>query len=156
MTNLQQDLLQDHEEHELLLEQLAAALETGRPALELRECWADFEENLFDHMAAEERFLFSVTSQAHRMEIEKLRTEHRQIRQVALGLSAFVELGSLKKEALDELAALLHAHTEHERRSLHLWLEQDEGILAQRGVKAIRSRREHSSPRLRVLSKLTG
>ncbi|HEY3666825.1 MAG TPA: hypothetical protein VGL19_12520, partial [Polyangiaceae bacterium] len=97
-----------------------------------------------------------VAAQAHRLEIEQLRAEHRQIRQAVVGLSVSIELHTLKKEAIDELIALLRLHNEHEERSLHRWLEQDEGILARRGVLAIRSRRERSSARLKAASKVSG
>ena len=50
MTNVRQELSQDHEDHELLLQHLADTLDAKRPAAELRECCAEFEENLFDHM----------------------------------------------------------------------------------------------------------
>lgn len=156
MTNVQAELTRDHEDHDRQLQYLAAALEAKRPVSELRECWADFEDNLLDHMATEERALFRVTAQAHRLEIEKLRSEHRQIRQAASEVSLSLELNAPNGQAIDELQALLRSHSEHEQRSLHLWLEQDEGILARRGLLEIRSRRERSASRLRVAVKLSG
>ena len=147
------ELLRDHEDHELLLEQLARALEAGRPTAELRRYWTDFEENLFDHQDTEERYLFSVTAQAHRLEVQHLRAEHRQIRHTVVRLSVSLELGTLKKQAIDELRSLLSAHSAHEERTLHRWLEADEGVMAHRGVLAIRSRRERSSARLQVAAK---
>jgi hypothetical protein len=151
--DVKRELLRDHEDHEHLLEQLARALETRRPAAELRRYWIDFEENLFDHLDTEERYLFTVTAQAHRLEVQQLRAEHRQIRHAVVGLSVSLELDTLKKQAIDELRNLLLAHSAHEERTLHRWLEVDEGVMAHRGVLAIRSRRERSSVRLRVATK---
>jgi len=151
--DIKRELLRDHEDHESLLQQLARAIETKRPTAELRHCWVAFEENLFDHLDTEERFLFTVTAQAHRLEIEQLRSEHRQIRQAVIGLSVSIELNTLKKQAIDDLRDLMLAHGAHEERSLHQWLEADEGVMAQRGVLAIRSRRERSSARLRLVAK---
>jgi iron-sulfur cluster repair protein YtfE (RIC family) len=156
VTNVQKELSQDHEEHELQLQYLTDALEARRPMSELRECWADFEDNLLDHLATEERYLFKVTAQAHRLEIETLRSEHRQIREAASEVSLSLELNAPNRQALDELQALLRSHSEHEQRSLHHWLELDEGILARRGLLEIRSRRERSASRLRVAAKISG
>lgn len=153
MSNVTKELAQDHEDHEQLLLQLATTLEAGWPPCELREGWAAFEENLFDHLETEERSLFNVAVQAHALEIEKLRAEHRQIRQSVLGMSVSVELYTLKGSAIEELRLMLRAHIEHEQRSLHRWLEVDQGILAHRGLLAIHSRRERSSPRLRAAAK---
>jgi len=145
--DVKRELIRDHEDHDRLLEQLTRALEARRPLAELRQCWVDFEENLLDHLAAEEQYLFTVAIQAHRLEIQQLRAEHRQIRQDMGGISASLALGTLKQRELDELRALLRTHGEHEERSLHCWLEIDEGIMAHRGVLAIRNRRERACAR---------
>ncbi|HEX2672022.1 MAG TPA: hemerythrin domain-containing protein [Polyangiaceae bacterium] len=147
--DVKRELIRDHEDHANLLEQLADAVEAKRDAEHLRKCWVTFEENLLDHLVTEERFLFTTTVQAHRLEIEQLRVEHRLIRQTVVGIGALLEAGVLEKRAIDELRTLLAAHGEHEERSLHRWLEIDEGILAHRGVMAIRNRRERSATRLR-------
>jgi len=146
--DIRQELNRDHEDHEILLMQVAYALEARRPSAELRRSWSAFEENLFDHMAAEERYLFTVATQAHRREIEQLRAEHQQIRQVVMRLGATLEDPCPAHEAIEDLRALLRAHCVHEEQSLHRWLEMDEGILASRGVLAIRARRERASARL--------
>jgi iron-sulfur cluster repair protein YtfE (RIC family) len=152
--DVKRELLRDHEDHERQLEQIALALEAKQPTAELHRCWIAFEENLLDHMAAEERYLFAVTAQAHRLEIEQLRTEHRRIRQAVLSLHVWLELNTLKKQAIDELHAELLTHGAHEERTLHRWLEVDEGVMARRGVLAIRRRRECSSARIRVAAKV--
>ncbi|MEP7051861.1 MAG: hypothetical protein ABJB12_15965 [Pseudomonadota bacterium] len=71
-------------------------------------------------------------------------------------VSVSLELHTPKGLVIEELQALLRSHSEHERRSLHRWLEQDEGILARRGLMEIRSRRERSVSRLRVAAKISG
>ncbi|HYQ42259.1 MAG TPA: hemerythrin domain-containing protein [Polyangiaceae bacterium] len=154
--DVKRELIRDHEDHERLLEQLTRKLEARPPLAELRQCWADFEENLFDHLATEERYLFSVAVQAHRLEIQQLRAEHGQIRRAMGAISVSVALDTLSKQEIDDLRALLVAHVAHEERSLHHWLEIDEGIMAQRGVLAICSRRERASARLRAASKVSG
>jgi hypothetical protein len=95
-----------------------------------------------------------VLRERRKVEIERLRTEHRQIRHVAVGLSVAAELHSLKRPAVDELLGMLRAHNDHEEHALHRWLEEDEGVLARRGVLAIRSRRERASARVRVSAKV--
>jgi len=152
--DVRKELLQDHADHEELLVELAHALEARQSAAALRQLWVTFEENLFDHMDTEERSLFSVAEQAHRLEIEQLRSEHRRIRHSVVRLSVSIELNTLKKQAIDDLLEELRAHGQHEERSLHRWLEADEGVLAYRGVLAIRSRRERSSARLRAAAKV--
>lgn len=151
--DIRKELSQDHEDHELLLLYLAQAVEAQRPPTELHRCWAAFEENLFEHLETEERALFSVAAQAHRREIEQLQCEHRHIRYAVHALGASIELQTLRKEAIDELRSLLKAHTSREERSLHHWLEVDQGIMARRGVLAIRARRERASARMRVAPK---
>lgn len=153
--DVKRELILDHEDHARLLEQLADAVEAKRDAAQVRQCWLAFEENLFDHLDTEERFLFTTTAQAHRLEIEQLQTEHRRIRQAVVGIHVAIELNVLKKEVIEGLRSLLVAHSEHEERSLHRWLEIDEGILAHRGVMAIRNRRERSATRLRAYTKLS-
>ncbi len=155
MMDVKRELFRDHEDHELLLEQIARTLETSQKTAELRRCWLAFEENLFDHLDTEERFLFTVTAQAHRLEVEQLRAEHRRIRQAVQTFRVSVELNIPKKQGIDELRALLLAHRAHEEGSLHRWLEMDEGVMAQRGVLAIRARRERSSARMRVAVKMS-
>jgi hypothetical protein len=153
MLDVRRELHRDHEDHEVLLEQLVFAVESRQPFVEVRRCWSEFEENLFDHLDTEERYLFTVADQAHRLEIAQLRAEHQRIRQTVLRLGVSVELNTLKKQAIEDLRALLLAHSAHEQRSLHHWLEIDEGVLALRGVLAIRTRRERASARLRVAAK---
>lgn len=154
MNDFKKALSQDHEDHQVLLQHLADSLEARRPGAELQRCWLAFQENLLDELETEERSLFSVAVQAHQLEIERLRAEHRLIRQVVADLSVSIDQQTLKKPAIDALAGLLRAHTEHEERSLHRWLEEDEGFLARRGVLAIRSRRERSSARIRIAAKV--
>lgn len=154
MLDIRKELSQDHEDHEVQLLHLAQAVEEKLPADELRRRWVNFEENLVEHLDTEERSLFRVAVQAHRHEIEQLQSEHRKIRQAVIGLSVAVELHRLRKEALDELRLLLRMHTAHEERSLHQWLEADQGILARRGVLAIRARRERASARMKVVAKV--
>ncbi|HKO50112.1 MAG TPA: hemerythrin domain-containing protein [Polyangiaceae bacterium] len=152
--DVRRELLRDHEDHEVLLAQVASSVEAKQSAAQLRRCWLAFEENLIEHLDAEERFLFTVTAQAHRLEIGQLRLEHRGIRQAVLTLRMQLEHNRLEQEAIDELRALMLAHGAHEERTLHRWLAIDEGIMAHRGLLAMRTRRERSSPRMRVAAKV--
>jgi hemerythrin-like domain-containing protein len=153
--DVKRELHRDHEDHAVLLEELAFAVEARQPIAELRKYWLVFEENLGEHLETEERHLFTVAAQAHRREIAQLHAEHQQIRRAVLGLRVSLELNSLERQAIDELRAMLVAHSAHEEQSLHRWLEIDEGILAVRGVLAIRSRRERASTRMRVAAKVS-
>jgi hypothetical protein len=152
MLNVKRELHRDHEDHEVLLDQLALAVEAEQPAAELRRWWIAFEENLFDHMDTEERYLFTVADQAHRSEIAQLRGEHHRIRQTVHSVSVSLELGTLVRQSIEELRALLREHSAHEDRTLHHWLAIDEGILARRGLLAIRTRRERASERRRFVA----
>jgi len=150
--DVRSELHRDHADHELELERLTCAVEARQSATALLRGWQAFEENLVDHLDAEERHLFTVTVQAHRKEIEQLRAEHRGIREALIALSAAVQRNSLDKGAIDEFRALLRAHSAHEEQTLHRWLEIDEGFLALRGVLAIRDRRERALARVRPQS----
>lgn len=151
MLDVKRELHLDHEDHAALLELLARAVEAKRGQLFLQRCWSAFQENLFDHLDTEERYLFTATVQAHRFEIEQLRSEHRRIRDTVAGLRASIECDALTRPAIDEVRQLLQEHSAHEERSLHRWLEIDEGVMGHRGVLAIRTRRERSSAIKRVV-----
>ncbi|HYP76799.1 MAG TPA: hemerythrin domain-containing protein [Polyangiaceae bacterium] len=148
--DVKRELHLDHEDHVALLKQLTRAVELKRDRTHLQRCWEAFQENLLDHIDTEERYLFTATAQAHRLEIEQLRTEHRRIRQAVDALGVLIELDAVDKRSIDELRSLLQEHSAHEERSLHLWLEMDEGVMGHRGVLAIRTRRERSSALKRV------
>jgi hypothetical protein len=142
-------LARDHEEHEQLLCNLVRAMARDISPEEVRAAWLPFEHSLLEHLDAEERSLFCVFTQAHRSEIDALRSEHRRIRYAVIELSVSMELHSVKKAALDDLLALIRAHTVHEHRTLHKWLDEDEGISSRRAVLAMLARR---TERTRALS----
>jgi iron-sulfur cluster repair protein YtfE (RIC family) len=100
----------------------------------LHQRWVAFERNLLDHLDSEDRSLFSVVAQAHRNEIEALRADHDGIRALAAEVSVAFDAGNLKSGELDALLVLLQQHAEREDQSLYQWLEDDEGICAQRGL----------------------
>lgn len=131
-----------------LLLQLAEAVDNILPPEELRARWRKFQDSLLGHFDAEERLLFAVFAQGHRAATQRLRAEHRTISQAAAALSASIEQNTLQRSAVEELLSLLRAHTQHEARTLHCWLEQDEGSLARRRVLAFQQCREGSTMHL--------
>jgi hypothetical protein len=137
-------LAQDHEEQEELLRELAESFAAGESPGSLRQRWQAFESSLLGHIDAEERSLFCVFSHSHRGEIDALRAEHRAIRYALIELSVCIELHSLKGSAIAVLRQLLHDHAQHEDRSLHRWLEQDEGIGSRRGILAMLAHRQRA------------
>lgn len=148
MLTVKERLSKDHEQHERLLQGLADAVEARVSPEDLRRSWVRFERSVLDHLEAEERWLFSVFSQVHGSEILALRSEHRKIRYAIIELSVSVELHTAKKSALDGLMSLLREHTEHEDRTLHEWLEKDEGISSQRAILTMLARRAHAAEQL--------
>ena len=134
-------LAKDHDQHHRLLERLAQAVDAQASPAEVHARWHRFETNLFDHMDTEERVLFGVFSQSHRLELQSLRAAHQTIRTAAIALHVSVALHRVQRPAIEELQALLRAHAEQEDASLHLWIDRDEGILSHRGVLAMIARR---------------
>ena len=148
MPTIKERLSKDHEQHERLLQGLAHAVEARVSPENLRRSWLRFERSVLDHLEAEEHSLFSVFSQVHGGEILALRSEHRRIRYAVIELSVSVELHTVKKSAIDSLMSLLREHVEHEDRTLHEWLEKDEGISSRRAILAMLARRAHAAEQL--------
>jgi len=146
MPTAKEHLSKDHEEQEHLLRGLARGLETGVPPDELRRRWSLFEHSLLTHVEAEESLLFPVFAQAHRSEMLALRAEHSGIRWATIELSVSIELHTVKKAAIDHLIDLLREHGEHEHRTLHTWLDEDEGISSRRAILEMVARREREQP----------
>ena len=137
-------LSKDHEQQASLLRGLARALEARVPPDELRRRWSLFEHSLLSHLEAEESVLFPVFAQAHRSEILALRAEHSGIRWATIELSVSIELHTVKQGAIEHLLELLCAHGEHEQRTLHEWLDEDEGISSRRAILEMVARRERA------------
>ena len=131
-------LLSDHRELEELLAQLTCAVEGTNPT-ELCEQWTQFEQNLRDHLDTEERCLFPLVASAHRDDVERLRAEHQHIRSALSDLGVAVDLHTLRKTSVDELIIYLQQHALREDHSLYQWL--DDGVAAQRGLRAMFERR---------------
>jgi iron-sulfur cluster repair protein YtfE (RIC family) len=148
MPTAKEHLSKDHQQQEHLLRGLAEALEVGAPPHELRRRWSLFERSLLSHVEAEENVLFPVFAQAHRNEMLALRAEHSGIRWAAIELSVSIELHTVKKAAIDHLLDLLREHGAHEHRTLHVWLDEDEGISSRRAILEMVARRERAGDQL--------
>jgi iron-sulfur cluster repair protein YtfE (RIC family) len=144
MSSFIAQLSKDHEEHEQLLQALTQSFAASDPPGAVRQRWQAFESSLLEHIDAEERSLFSVFTHTHRREIDTLRAEHRAIRYALIELSVCIELRTVKGSALSALLQLLREHAQHEDRSLHHWLAEDEGISSRRGVLAMNAHRQRA------------
>ena len=148
MPNIREDLSKDHQEHERTLKKLAEMAESDSSFEGFHRVWVPFERNLLEHLDAEEHSLFCVFAGAHRDEIIALRAEHCRIRYALIELSVCVELHTVKRAAIDDLLNLVREHIEHENRTLHNWLDEDESISSQRGVLAMLSHRARAAEEL--------
>jgi len=124
MSKIQQILSEDHAELERQLKTLADAVHANDSSADLRRVWGRFESNLLEHLKLEERQAFPPVAASHRVEIEALRAEHREIRRRVAELGICVELHALREGAVLELIELLRAHAERETRSLYTWLDE--------------------------------
>ena len=129
MTSIKQQLADDHVQLERRLRRLSEAIEANDSCADLRRVWSGFEANLLDHLGTEERCLFPMVASEHRAEVEQLRAEHQHIRCALAELGVCVELHTLRKQAVDELADFLRHHAAREDASLYGWVEQGKSSL---------------------------
>jgi iron-sulfur cluster repair protein YtfE (RIC family) len=145
MLSTKEQLSEDHEHHERLLLAVGRALATEESPEEVRRRWLPFERNLLEHLDTEENVLFPLFDAAQRDEVIALRAKHREIRYALIEISVSVELHTVKARALQSLLVMLREHARHEESSLHEWIEQEQSVLALRGVLALVSRCERSA-----------
>lgn len=114
---------QHHREiEEACLAILGAGL-AGEPD-ELTRRWGEIEHQLFDHMMAEEHFLFPAYQHDEPENAQDLRDQHARLRELALEIGVAVQLHTIRMEQLQAFVAALRAHGQREEASLYRWADR--------------------------------
>lgn len=91
---------------------------------DLVACWRDVEHQLFDHMMAEEEFLFPAYQRAEPENAQDLRDQHAWLREHAFEIGVAIELHTIRIEQLRQFVNELRAHARNEEASLYSWAER--------------------------------
>lgn len=105
----------------------AAAADDGR---EVTITWRELEEELLDHMAAEEEIILPGYGEHAPDDARRIRDEHVRLRALLTPLGVEVELHEVRATRLRQLAHLLHAHAAHEDAEMYPWAEAHLGAAA--------------------------
>ena len=116
-------LANDHQELEVLLEQLTSAFATGDRDV-AAAAYRSFERRLTEHFDFEEEQLFAEFATVNPVEVSDLRAEHRAIRARVEELAIGVDLHQTRLAAIQELARMLREHAEREDRVLYPWADR--------------------------------
>lgn len=114
---------QHHREIEEACLALLGACCAGDPS-DLARRWSDIEHQLYDHMMAEEHFLFPAYQHDEPENAQDLRDQHAQLREQALDLGIAVELHTVRMEQIQAFVAALRAHGQCEEASLYRWADR--------------------------------
>jgi len=120
---IQRQLAMEHEELDVLLEELIAAYETNERELAER-AYAKFERMLSAHLDAEEQLLFPDFARSEPGETNRLREDHRRIRARVEELGIGVDLHATRIGAIRELVQTLRAHAAQENALLYRWADR--------------------------------
>jgi len=123
MGPIQKRLMMDHEELDVLLEQLIAAYETNDREI-AENAYEEFEQVLSTHLEAEEQLLFPDFAHSEPEETNRLREEHRRIRSRVEELGVGVDLHATRIGAIRELVQILRAHAARENALLYRWADR--------------------------------
>jgi hypothetical protein len=112
-----------HRELELgCLEMLTGLADVGRQ-LSLR--WERIEYAILEHMAAEERMLFSVYQHTDPGTARALLDEHELLRERALEIGLAIHLRTIRSEHLQQFVDKLRGHARHEEVSMYRWAQRN-------------------------------
>lgn len=114
---------QHHREIEEACLALLGACCTGDPS-ELARCWGQIEHQLYDHMMAEEQFLFPAYQRDEPENAQDLRDQHAQLREQAGELGVAIQLHTVHSEQIQAFVAALREHGEREEASLYRWADR--------------------------------
>jgi hemerythrin superfamily protein len=120
---LGQFLKHDHERIGVLLASVMRGIDDDDQQAALA-AWRPFEAGLRAHFAAEETHLFPELETTDRFEAAQLHSDHGGIRHLLMNLGMCLELHTARKDAFDELAALLEHHAAREEALLYRWAER--------------------------------
>jgi hypothetical protein len=109
-----------HREIEEACLALLGACCAGDPG-DLARRWGEIEHQLYDHMMAEEHFLFPAYQHDEPENAQDLRDQHARLREQALEIGVAVELHTAGIEQIQAFVAALRAHGACEEASLYHW-----------------------------------
>lgn len=114
---------QHHREIEEACLVLLGACCTGDSG-ELARSWGEIEHQLYDHMMAEEHFLFPAYQREEPENAQDLRDQHARLRDQAMELGIAVELHTVHAEQIQAFVAALRYHDQREEASLYRWADR--------------------------------
>ena len=91
---------------------------------DLARCWGEIEHQLYDHMMAEEHFLFPAYQHAEPENAQDLRDQHARLREQALEIGVAIQLHAVRMEQIEAFVAELRAHARNEEVGLYRWAER--------------------------------
>jgi hemerythrin superfamily protein len=91
---------------------------------ELARRWGEIEHQLYDHMMAEEHFLFPAYQHDEPENAQDLRDQHARLREMAMELGIAVELHTVHAEQIQAFVAALRDHDKREEESLYRWADR--------------------------------
>lgn len=114
---------QHHREIEEACLALLGACFAGDPS-DLARRWGEIEHQLYDHMMAEEHFLFPAYQRDDPENAQDLRDQHALLRELALDLGVAIQLHTVRMEQIQAFVAALRAHGQCEEASLYRWADR--------------------------------
>ena len=113
---------QHHREIDEACQALLAAGFADEPG-DLTRQWSAIEHQLYDHMMAEEHFLFPAYGAAEPENAQVLRGQHARLREQALEIGVAVQLHAARLEQIQAFVAELRAHARCEEAALYGWAD---------------------------------
>jgi hemerythrin-like domain-containing protein len=117
-------LVMDHEQLDVLLEELIHAYETNDREIAAR-AYGEVERILARHLDAEEQLLFPEFARSEPEETKRLRDDHRRIRMRVEELGIGVDLHATRIGAIRELVQMLRTHAAREDALLYRWADRE-------------------------------
>jgi len=114
---------QHHREIEEACLALLGACGAGDPG-DLARRWGEIEHQLYDHMMAEEHFLFPAYQHEEPENAQDLRDQHARLREQALEIGVATQLHIVRREQIQAFVAALRTHGECEEASLYHWADR--------------------------------
>jgi hypothetical protein len=113
-------------QHHLEIEEACLALLdaccTGDPG-EIARAWGEIEFQLYDHMMAEEHFLFPAYQQDEPENAQDLRDQHARLRDLVVELGVALQLRTVHLAQIEAFVGALRDHEEREDASLYRWAD---------------------------------
>jgi hemerythrin superfamily protein len=113
-------LLADHQRLDALFDRLLNVVHAGDWAAS-HATWSRFEQDLLNHIDAEEVFLLPTFERVDPRETAGLRQEHATIRYLLADMGVRLELHAVKEENVQRLVDSLRAHAAREEALLYGW-----------------------------------